>query len=76
MNMESLLTHRNDYMLRIEEDMPWMNKTGVTLSRILGDPTTCTDVIYTADNRLLTDKTSFVTASWESLAHVGESKFT
>ncbi|MGK3738333.1 MAG: hypothetical protein ACI90V_005180 [Bacillariaceae sp.] len=42
----------NDHIRNnIYQSFSWMNTTGVTLSHIQGDPTTCTDVIYTGNSR-------------------------
>ena len=35
----------------IYQSFSWMNTTGITLSHIQGDPTTCTDVIYTGNSQ-------------------------
>ena len=56
--------------LKTTEHLSWFsNISGVTLERSQGDPMVCSDVIYLADNRLPTDNTSFVTASWEALSY-------
>lgn len=53
-----------------EDDMQWMNTTGITLLETEGDPTTCKDVIYMADNRSPTENTSHVYPSWKALSYI------
>ncbi len=53
----------------------WMDTTGVTLSRVVGNPSTCKDVIYTGDNRdpfgtERTESEEIIYRGWKSTAHV------
>mmetsp|Transcript_34569 Transcript_34569/g.81500 ORF Transcript_34569/g.81500 Transcript_34569/m.81500 type:complete len:379 (+) Transcript_34569:221-1357(+) len=64
-------------ILNIDSVFPWMNTTGITISHIQGDPTMCTDVIYTGDSRQPFGSKSddgkgstLVREGWKSLAHL------
>mmetsp|Transcript_41084 Transcript_41084/g.86309 ORF Transcript_41084/g.86309 Transcript_41084/m.86309 type:complete len:108 (+) Transcript_41084:49-372(+) len=54
----------------IENDMQWLDTTGINLTEIRGDPISCRDVIYTADTRLPNGEISIVNASWAALSHI------
>ena len=69
------VTHDGKLQLPVEDDMQWIDTTGITMLKSHGNQTACIDVIYTADNRSPTGET-FVSASWESLSYVGASTST
>jgi len=65
------------------QSLTWMNTSGVTLSHIQGDPTSCKDVIYTGntrnpfksstiddDNDKNENDSTIVRKQWKSLAHI------
>eukprot|EP00531_Pseudo-nitzschia_arenysensis_P015308 CAMPEP_0116136138 /NCGR_PEP_ID=MMETSP0329-20121206/11561_1 /TAXON_ID=697910 /ORGANISM="Pseudo-nitzschia arenysensis, Strain B593" /LENGTH=365 /DNA_ID=CAMNT_0003630979 /DNA_START=157 /DNA_END=1250 /DNA_ORIENTATION=+ len=56
-------------------EFDWMDTTGVTISRVVGNPSKCKDVIYTGDNRdpfgtSRSDAEEMIYKNWKSTAHI------
>jgi hypothetical protein len=63
--------------LNVQQQFTWMDTTGVTLSHIQGDPSTCADVVYTGSsldpfntNRDDENQTRIIQHGWKSLTHL------